>query len=190
MSLIPSTTVQPEHVSLSRLRRPRLTGDARDAQLGVRLAVAADAVPALLLRAEVPELAALAVRDHFGLHPGARDQRLPQLHVAALADQQHFEIDLRAHVLRELLHLEEVAFLDAVLFSARPDHCVHRKLHVFRLGTGPAGKANPPPGAERNGRSSGSGSQSQAIALRAGFPTCPPGRKWFVRTARARLRAR
>src|SRR5256885_8506183 len=138
MSLIPSTTVEPENVVAKRL-----TGDARDAQLRVRLAVAADAVPALLLRAEVPELAALAVRDHFGLHPGPRDQRLPQLHVAALADQQHFEIDLRAHVLRELLHLEEVAFLDAVLFSARPDHCVHRRSPRFPAWNRPGRQGDP-----------------------------------------------
>src|ERR1700687_857645 len=83
-------------------------GDAGDLQLGVGLAVAADAVPALFLRAEVPELAVLAVRDHLGLHPGARHQGSAQLHLGALADQQHLELELRADVLGELLHLEEI----------------------------------------------------------------------------------
>src|SRR5207244_11812722 len=55
-------------------------------------------------------------------------------------------------------------------------------LLAFRLGPGPAGRGVPPPGAERNGRCSGSRCQSQAIALRTGFPTRPPGRERFART--------
>src|SRR3989442_8544570 len=97
MSLIPSTPVEPENVVAKRL-----AGDARDAQLRVRLAVAADAVPAFLLRAEVPELAVLAVPDHLGLHAGARDQRVPQLHLRALADPPPFQSDLRPRRPREL----------------------------------------------------------------------------------------
>src|SRR2546428_9890383 len=100
MSLIPSTPVEPENVVAKRLG-----GDARDAQLSVRLAVAADAVPAFLLRAEVPELAVLAVRDHLCLHPGARDQRLAHLHIAPPADPQPFRTDLPPPVLRAVLHL-------------------------------------------------------------------------------------
>src|SRR4051812_13121011 len=99
-------------------------GDACDLELGIWLPVAADAIPALFLGAEVPELAVLAVAPPLGLHPGARHQRLAELHVGSFADQQDFQRDLRADVLCELLHLEEVALLDAVLFSARPDHCV------------------------------------------------------------------
>src|SRR5215468_5909039 len=105
--------------------------DPRDAELGVRLAVSADAVPTLFLRAEVPQLAVLAVRDHLGLHPGARDHRRAELHVRALAHQEHLELELRAHVLRQLLDLEQVAFLDAVLLAARPDHCIHRRSPDF-----------------------------------------------------------
>src|SRR2546428_12241313 len=113
MSLIPSTPVEPENVVAKRL-----AGDARDAQLRVRLAVAADAVPAFLLRAEVPELGVLVVRDHLCLHPGARDQRLAQLHARGLAGQQPLQDDLRAHVLRQLLPPAEVVLLDAGPFSA------------------------------------------------------------------------
>src|SRR5690349_1426233 len=117
------------------VRSSRVTsgGDAGDLELGVGLAVAADAIPALFLGAEVPELAVLAVADDLGLHPGARHQRLPQLHVGAFADQEDFQRDLGADVLRELLHLEEVALLDAVLLSAGPDHCVHRNSPAFPL---------------------------------------------------------
>src|ERR1041384_7855770 len=66
-------------------------GNRGDLDLGVRLAVAADAVPALFLGAEVPELAVLAVRDDLGLHPGAVRPRRAQLHVGAFADQQDLE---------------------------------------------------------------------------------------------------
>src|SRR3954469_10021690 len=108
-------------------------GDAGDLELGVRLPVAADAIPALFLRAEVPELAMLAVAHDLGLHPRARDQRLAELHLGPFADQEDVQRHLRADVLRELLHLEEVALLDAVLLSACPDHCVHRILLPFRF---------------------------------------------------------
>src|SRR5712671_5261630 len=100
--------------------------DPRDLQLGVELAVAADAVPALFLGAEVPQLAVLAVRDDLGLDLGAADRRGPDLDPFAFADRQHFERDRRAHRLFQLLHLEQVALLDAVLLAARADDCVHR----------------------------------------------------------------
>src|SRR5713101_7301725 len=100
-------------------------GNAGDLDLGVRLAMAADAVPALFLRAEVPQLAVLAVRDHLGLHFGAGDEGRTHLHVTALADEQHIEVQLRADRLLELLHLEKVAFFDAVLLSTSHDDCVH-----------------------------------------------------------------
>src|SRR5258708_13020600 len=102
-----------------------LAGDAGDLDLGIRLAMAADAVPALFLRAEVPQLAVLAVRNHLGLHFGAADEGCTHLHVTALADEQHIEVQLRADRLLELLHLEKVAFLDAVLLSTSHDDCVH-----------------------------------------------------------------
>src|SRR6266478_3427883 len=140
-----------------------LPGNAGDAELGVRLTVAADPVPTLFLRAKVPELAVLAVGDHLGLHAGARHGGRAELHFRPFADQEDFQVQLRPDVLRQLLHLEEVAFLDAVLLAARPDHCVHRRIsRLSGLGTGLAGREIPPPGAERNGRSSGSGRPSQA----------------------------
>src|SRR2546428_3252566 len=93
----------------------RLGGDAGDAELRVRLAVAADPVPALFLRAEVPELAVLAVRHHLGLDACAGNRGRAQLHLGPFTDQQHLELELGADVLGELLHLEEVALLHAVL---------------------------------------------------------------------------
>src|SRR6267378_3343802 len=54
-------------------------GNAGDLDLGVGLAMATDAVPALFLCAEVPELAVLAVRDHLGLHLRALEDRRSQL---------------------------------------------------------------------------------------------------------------
>src|SRR6266478_251245 len=114
-----------------------LPGNAGDAELGVRLTVAADPVPTLFLRAEVPELAVLAVGDHLGLHAGARHGGRAELHLRPFADQEDFQVQLRPDVLRQLFYLEEVAFLDAVLLAARPDHCVHRR--ISRLsGLGPA----------------------------------------------------
>src|SRR5260370_24852091 len=123
-----------------------LAGDAGDCELGVGLVMAADAVPALFLRAEVPQLAVLAVRDHLGLHFGAGDEGRTHLHITALADEQHIEVELRADRLLELLHLEKVAFLDAVLLSTSHDDCVHlvlRRLSALipaRL----AGRSRPP----------------------------------------------
>src|SRR5438105_3177413 len=116
-----------------RSMRPRLR-DPGDLQLGVGLAVPADAVPTLFLGAEVPELAVLAVRDHFRLHLRATHRRRADLDAVALAESQHLERHLRAHRLLQLLYLEEIAFLDAVLLSARADHCVHRTAPwLFRL---------------------------------------------------------
>src|SRR5436305_9695464 len=89
--------------------------DSRNLDLGVRLAVAADAGPALFLRPEMPKLPVLSVRDHLGLDLGAIEQRRAQLDVRALADEQDFQAQLRPDVLGELLDLEPVAFLDAVL---------------------------------------------------------------------------
>src|SRR5712691_2153237 len=101
--------------------------DARDLQLGVGLAVAADAVPALFLGAEVPQLAVLAVREAL-----------------ALADRQHLERHRRAHRLLQLLHLEQVALLDAVLLPARADDCVHRTAPwLFRLFNQPGWQGSP-----------------------------------------------
>src|SRR5713226_1875969 len=131
-------------------------GDARDPgdlQLGVGLAVAADAVPALFLGAEVPQLAVLAVREDLGLDLGAADRRGPDLDALALADGQHLERYRRAHRLLQLLHLEQVALLDAVLLPARADHCVHRTAPwLFRLFNQPGWQGNP---AARRGKERG-----------------------------------
>src|SRR5713101_1672962 len=121
-------------------------GNAGDLDLGVGLAMAADAVPALFLRAEVPELAVLAVRDHLGLHLRALEERRSQFHFRAFADQQHLEVELRPDVLRELLHLEEVAFLDAVLLAARSHHCVHLRLRALSVLERPGWQGNPAAG--------------------------------------------
>src|ERR1700730_11375483 len=151
-------------------------GDAGDLQLGVGLAVAADAVPALFLRAEVPELAVLAVRDHLGLHLRAADERGTHLHACALADEEHLERHLGADRLLQLLHLEEVALLDAILLAARPDHCVH-----------PSSPSRLPRGVPRKIRFRGPGWQGnpaagrgkeRAIYRRSSFPVkteSPPG---------------
>src|SRR5205814_6771460 len=121
----------PDAVRCARVRserRPaiRLTGDAGDLQLRVGLAVPADAVPTLFLGAEVPQLAVLAVRDDLSLDLRAAHRGRADLDSIAFADRQHLERQLRAHWLLQLLDLEQVAFLDAVLLSARADHCVHR----------------------------------------------------------------
>src|SRR5262245_17966298 len=116
------------------LQSPSLSGDAGDPDLGVGLPVPADAVPALVLGPEVPQLAVLAVRDDLGLDPGAADRRGPDLDPLAFADRQHFERHGRADRLFQLLHLEQIALLDAVLLAARADHCVHRTAPwLFRL---------------------------------------------------------
>src|SRR5260370_14325327 len=112
-----------------------LAGDAGDCELGVGLVMAADAVPALFLRAEVPQLAVLAVRDHLGLHFGPGDEGRTHLHVTALADEQHIEVQVRADRLLELLHLEKVAFLAAVRLSTAHDdigHLVLRRLSALK----------------------------------------------------------
>src|SRR6267378_1641737 len=127
--------------------------DARDLQLGVGLAVAADAVPALFLGAEVPQLAVLAVREDLGLDLGAADRRGPDLDALALADRQHLERHRGADRLLQLLHLEQVALLDAVLLAARADHCVHRTAPwLFRLVNQPGWQGNP---AARRGKERG-----------------------------------
>src|SRR5437763_6815919 len=124
----------------------RLGGDAGDAELGVRLAVAPDPVPALFLRAEVPELAVLAVRHHLGLDASAGNRGRAKLHLGSFADQQHLELDPGADVLGELLHLEEVALLHAILLPARPDHCVHLESPGFPAWNRPRWQGNPAAG--------------------------------------------
>src|SRR5438105_14364783 len=120
-------------------------GDASDLQLGERLAVPTDAVPALFLGAVVPELAVLAVRDDLRLDLRAAHGRRAELDALALAYRQHLERHLGAHRLFQLLDLEQIALLDAVLLATRPDHCVHRPLlRLFRLvGNQPGRQGNP-----------------------------------------------
>src|SRR5262249_39996256 len=113
---------------------PSLSGDSGDPELGVGLPVAADAVPALFLGPEVPQLAVLAVRDDLGLDLGAADRRRPDLDPRPFAARQRLERHGRADRLLQFLHLEQIALLDAVLLAARADHCVHRTAPwLFRL---------------------------------------------------------
>src|SRR5690348_6935107 len=102
--------------------------DVRHLDLGERLAV--------VLLAQVvltpPEfhdgyLGALAVANHGGDDLAPREQRLAELHVGALAHEQHLaELDRGAGLRVELLDAQHAVFGDAILLSAGGDHCVHR----------------------------------------------------------------
>src|SRR5579885_1351665 len=73
-------------------------------------------------------LGALAVANHGGHHLAPREQRIAELHVGALADEQYLaELDRGAGLRVELLDAQHAVFGDAILLSAGGDDCVHRR---------------------------------------------------------------
>src|SRR5207237_6754714 len=95
------------------------------------------------LGAEAPDLGVLAMRDDLGLDPGPVDERSADLDRIAFADEQDLEGDLGPDVPFELLDLEEVAFLDAVLLAAGADDCVHRSSLASRRAGLPSAAIRP-----------------------------------------------
>ena len=95
--------------------------------LGVRLSVAADGL-GVLLRAilEDDDLLGLAVLQHLGFDRSACHHGSAELRVLAVHDCQHLIegygcVSLGA----ELLDIDDVAFLDAVLLATGNDNCLH-----------------------------------------------------------------
>src|ERR1043165_7897881 len=91
-------------------------------------------------------LAAAELDDDFLLAlavllDGARDlraleQRRADLDVAAVTDEQDFaEFDRRARIAREGFNLKDGALLDPILFAARGDDRVHRRISKKPFGT-------------------------------------------------------
>src|SRR5690349_14048287 len=81
-------------------------------------------------------LLALAMLLDRGRDLGTLEQRRADLDVAAVADEQDFaEFDRRARIAREALHLKDGALLDPILFAARGDDRVHRRVSKKPFGT-------------------------------------------------------
>ena len=80
--------------------------------------------PPLLLEDE--DLVSLEIFHDLGPDHRVLDDRGPDEDLAFVLYQKDLvEVDLLALFGAELLGLQEVAFLDAILFSACLDHCVH-----------------------------------------------------------------
>src|SRR5258707_5791738 len=107
---------------------PRLSlHDIVDADLGVRLPMSLRFLE-VLAPAQLEDLhfVAAPLRHHGRLDARAGDEGRADLDRLALADQQHFgERQRRAHLERQRFDAQLRARFDAVLFSARLDHCIH-----------------------------------------------------------------
>src|SRR5689334_8494574 len=98
-----------------------------DADLGVRLPMALGFLVVLApAQLEDAHLVAATLGEHGRLDLRARDERRAELHAVAVADEQDFlEGDRGADVGGKALDADLRAGLDAILFAAGLDNCVH-----------------------------------------------------------------
>ena len=72
-------------------------------------------------------LAALAVADHGGGDLAARNERLAELDLGPLPDEQHLvELDRGARLGIQFLDAQHPVLGHAILLSTGGDHCVHK----------------------------------------------------------------
>ncbi len=80
--------------------------------------------PPLLFEDE--DLVALESLDNFRFYGGGGEDRRSDENLTVILDQKHLiEDDFLAFYGFKLFDIKEIAFLDAILFSACLDHCVH-----------------------------------------------------------------